>query len=319
MPRTFLVTGAAGFIGSHLAEALLARGDRVVGLDNLDDYYDPAIKRRTLSEVSAAGGERFTFAQLDVRDGAALGPLFKAHRFDGIAHLAALAGVRASAEQASRYYDVNLQGTIALLDCVRTHGNPNFVFASTSSAYGSTGRVPFVEDDACDRPLAPYPASKRSAELLGHAYHHLFGVNFTALRFFTVYGPRNRPDMMAAMLLESIFEGRQLKIYEQGQMLRDWTFVGDIVAGVVAALDRPLGYEVVNIGRGQPVMLADFVRTLEQVAGGKAQLTDAPMPAADVRTTFANIDKARRLLGYTPATSVEEGVRALCDWYRGTR
>jgi UDP-glucuronate 4-epimerase len=316
--RTILVTGAAGFIGSHTAQALLARGDRVIGLDNLNDYYDPARKRKNLEELAAESGaaDRFTFVEGDIRNRALVADLCARNALTAIVHLAAMAGVRASAEDPWLYLDVNLTGTLNLLDAARQSGKPNFVFASTSSAYGNTKTLPFIETDPADRPLAPYPASKRAAELLGHSFHHLHGIDFTAVRFFTVYGPRGRPDMMAYKVLESIRVGREVPLYNDGQMHRDWTFVDDIVAGVVAAADRRLGYEVVNLGRGEPVLLADFVTAIEALAGKKARLVPAPMMDADVAYTSADIEKARRLLGYEPRVSVAEGVRRFHEWYQ---
>ncbi|HEY4105135.1 MAG TPA: SDR family NAD(P)-dependent oxidoreductase, partial [Polyangiaceae bacterium] len=208
--RTILVTGAAGFIGSHTAERLLQRGDHVVGLDNLNDYYDPARKRSNLEEVRATAeqGGAFTFIEGDIRDRALLEQLFSRHEFIGVVHLAAMAGVRSSVEDPWLYCDVNLTGTLNLLEAARLHNNPNFVLASTSSAYGNTKLIPFIETDPSDRPLAPYPASKRAAELIGHSYHHIHGSDFTALRFFTVYGPRGRPDMMPFKLLDAMRTGK---------------------------------------------------------------------------------------------------------------
>jgi UDP-glucuronate 4-epimerase len=316
--KTILVTGAAGFIGSHTVTRLLARGDHVVGLDNLNDYYDPRRKRENLEEVRRIAGTAasFEFVEGDIRDRPLVEELFRRHQPAAVAHLAAMAGVRASVENPWLYYDVNLTGTLNLLDAARVTGKPNFAFASTSSAYGKTDVVPFVESDAADRPLAPYPASKRAAELLGHSYHHLHGIDFTALRFFTVYGPRGRPDMMAYKVFDAIRSGDELPLYNGGKMHRDWTYIDDIVSGIVAALDRRLGYEVVNLGRGEPVLLADFVSTLEGLAGRRARLVHEPMLAADVSYTFANIDKARALLDYAPKVSVEEGVRRFFEWYR---
>jgi UDP-glucuronate 4-epimerase len=315
--KTILVTGAAGFIGSHTACTLLERGDVVVGLDNLNDYYDPARKRSNLDEIRSVRGapERFTFVEGDIRNRELVRALFEKHRFTAVAHLAAMAGVRVSVEDPWLYYDVNLTGTLNLLDAAREHGNANFVLASTSSAYGNTKQVPFLETDSADRPLAPYPASKRSAELLGHSYHHIHGTDFTALRFFTVYGPRGRPDMLAYKILDAMRLGQSMPLYNGGQMHRDWTFVSDIVQGIVAATDRRLGYEVINIGRGEPVLLADFVRDLEAMAGGRAPVTSEPMMRADVSYTYADITKARTLLGYSPKVSVAEGVRQFFDWY----
>jgi UDP-glucuronate 4-epimerase len=316
--RTYLVTGCAGFIGSHTCDALIARGDTVVGLDNLDPYYSPARKRANIEEIRSAPGaaERFTFVEGDIRDRDLLRTLFDTHAIDGIAHLAAMAGVRISVEQPHLYVDVNLVGTLNLLEEARRKKTGTFVFAGTSSAYGATDKHPFVETDSADRPLAPYPASKRAAELMGYAYHHLHGVNFTALRFFTVYGPRGRPDMMAYKVLDSMFRGVRSPLYNGGQMYRDWTFVTDIVAGVASALERPLGYEIVNIGRGEPVLLKSFVNDLEKLAGREAALDDEPMLAADVPYTFADITKARTLLGYEPKVSVTEGTQRFWDWYQ---
>jgi UDP-glucuronate 4-epimerase len=308
-----LVTGGAGFIGSHTAEALLARGDRVVVLDNFNSYYDPARKRRNIEELRRAGGT-FELVEGDLRDRALIAELV-ATGFDAIVHLAAMAGVRASVEDPWLYYDVNLTGTLNLLEAARTSGKPNVVFAGTSSAYGNTQVIPFVETDPSDRPLAPYPASKRAAELLGHSYHHLHGLDFTALRFFTVYGPRGRPDMMAYRVLDSVRLGQQIPLYNGGQMHRDWTYVSDIVAGILRAADRRVGYEVINLGRGEPILLADFVQSIEKLAGRPANLVSAPMMDADVAYTFADISKARRLLGYEPHVGVAEGVQRFFDWY----
>lgn len=315
--RPILITGVAGFIGSSLTETLLDRGDAVVGLDNLNSYYSPERKRANLREVvdDPERNERFTFIQGDVRDRALLRSIFAHYRPRAIAHLAAMAGVRASVDDPHHYYDVNLIGTMNLLEETRLVPDCNFVLASTSSVYGSSSSVPFIESDPCDRPLAPYPASKRAAELLGHSYHHLFDQNFTALRFFTVYGPRSRPDMMSYKLFDNIHFGREVPLYNAGRMYRDWTYIDDIVAGVVAALDRRLGYEIINLGRGEPVLLADFIERVENLLGRKTHLRATPMMAADMEATHANIEKARRLLGYAPSTSVQSGIESFRIWY----
>jgi UDP-glucuronate 4-epimerase len=313
---TVLVTGAAGFIGSHVAGALLARGVEVVGLDNFDPYYDPERKRANVAEVVAdAPPGAFRLVTADLRDREMILRLFGENAFTTVVHLAALAGVRASCEQPQVYFDVNLSGTLNLLDAARAHGSPNVVFASTSSVYGSTERVPFVEDDTADRPLAPYPASKRAAELLGHAYHHLYGLDFTALRFFTVYGPRGRPDMLTYKLVDAIRTGKALTLFDGGRMLRDWTYVADAAAGVVAAAERRLGYEIINLGRGEPVLVSDFIATFERLTGRTVPFVEAPRPGADVERTHANTDKARRLLGYEPRVSVTEGAERFLGWY----
>jgi len=329
LSKTVLVTGAAGFIGSHTAQTFVSRGDRVVGLDNLNDYYDPARKRANLEEVGLAltktgQDEAFSFVEGDIRDQKLVGELFASHTFDAIVHLAAMAGVRASIDNPHIYYDVNVTGTLNLLEAAvgRINGNeklrsiPTFVFASTSSAYGNTKQIPFMEEDASDRPLAPYAASKRAVELLGYSYHHLYRLAFTALRFFTVYGPRGRPDMMAYKVLDNIFTGREVPLYNSGQMHRDWTFVTDIVQGIVGAVDCPLGYEIINLGRGEPVLLADFVKIIEQLVGKNANLVPTPMVDADVAYTYADITKAKDLIGYDPKLSVGEGVSQFWEWYR---
>lgn len=329
MSKTLLVTGAAGFIGSHAVQALATRGDRVVGLDNLDDYYDPARKRANLDEVRQAltlhgSNDAFTFIHGDIRNRQIVEEIFLSYQFDGIVHMAAMAGVRVSIENPHLYCDVNINGTLHVLDAaVGRVGNrgkraslPVFVFASTSSVYGNAPEIPFTENDPCNRPLAPYAASKKTGELLGYSYHHLYGLPFTAVRFFTVYGPRGRPDMMAYRVLDNIFFGQDVPLYNSGNMHRDWTFVSDIVQGVVNAVDRPFGYGVVNLGRGEPVSLAEFVRVIEECVGQKAHVVPAPMPEADSVSTCADISRARELLNYDPQVSVREGVSRFWSWYQ---
>lgn len=309
-----LVTGAAGFIGGHLAERLAQRGDEVVGLDNFNDYYDPARKRANERRLNAYAN--FKMVEADVRDRPRLLTLFEAERFDAVAHLAALAGVRNAVAYPELYVEVDLNGTQHLMDAARAVNVGNFVFASTSSVYGNTTQIPFVETDPCDRPLQPYAAAKRAAEILAYSYHHLFNLNFTALRFFTVYGPSGRPDMMAYLLADSVAKGRKIPLYDGGQMVRDWTFVDDIVSGIVTALDRPLGYEIINLGRGEPVLLKDFVEIMEELSGKPANVVATPRLAADFVRNEADISKARRLLDYNPSVSVTEGLYKFWEWYR---
>lgn len=312
---TILVTGAAGFIGSHTAERLCRRGDKVIGLDNFNDYYDPARKRANEQRLNAF--PNFRMVEADVRDRAAMFDLFAAKEIDAVAHLAAMAGVRNAVTHPDLYVNVNLNGTQNLLDAARATGNVgNFVFASTSSVYGNTTNIPFVESDPCDRPLQPYAAAKRAAEILGYSYHHLFGQNFTVLRFFTVYGPNGRPDMMAYLLADSLMKGREIPLYDNGHMYRDWTFIDDNVSGIVAAIDRPLGYEIINLGRGEPVLLKDFVGIMEALSGRKANVVPTPRLAADFVRNEADISKARRLLDYNPSVSVPDGVRRFWEWYQ---
>ena len=312
-----LVTGAAGFIGSNLAEKLAKRGDTVIGLDNFNDYYDPAKKRANAARLAAY--PTFRLVEEDIRHRQAMFDLFAAEKFDGVAHLAAMAGVRNAVLHPDLYVQVNLNGTQNLMDAARAAGDvQNFVMASTSSVYGNTTQIPFVETDPCDRPLQPYAAAKRAAEMLGHAYHHLYGLNFTAVRFFTVYGPNGRPDMMAYLVAESVAKGTQIPLYDGGQMVRDWTYIDDITDGVVAALDTPLGYEIINLGRGEPTLLKDFVTLIETLGGRPANVIHKPRLAADFVKNEADISKARRLLGYNPQVPVEQGVRRFWEWYEST-
>ncbi len=329
MGKTILVTGAAGFIGSHTVEALIKRGDQVIGLDNLNNYYDPVRKESNLREVSERARDGkwpgvFKFLKGDIRDRQLVSDLFSDHQFDAVIHLAAMAGVRVSIDDPGLYYDVNVMGTLALLDATvgrigsRSKGVsfPTFIFASTSSVYGNTKTIPFVPEDPCDSPLAPYAASKRASELLGYTYHHLYGLDCTVFRFFTVYGPRGRPDMMAYKVLDNIFTGCEVPLYNHGNMHRDWTYVEDIVSGLVLAVDHPMGYEILNLGRGEPIHLVEFVKGIERMVGRPAHLVPAPMLDADIAYTFADISKTRRLLGYDPQTSVPEGVANFWKWYQ---
>jgi UDP-glucuronate 4-epimerase len=316
-----LVTGAAGFIGSHTVEALLERGDHqahVVGLDNLDS----ARARANLRVLAAhPHAQRFRFERGDVRDGASLRALCLAERFDVVIHLAALVGVRASAQQAARYVDVNVSGSLQLLEAARDGGVRHIVFASSSSVYGSSERLPLCETDACDRPQSPYAASKRAVELLGASYHHLHNMSFTALRFFTVYGPRNRPDMLAHQLLDRITRGQPITLFQQQgtDLRRDWTYVTDIVRGILAAAQRPLGYQIINLARGQDHSLHGFVRSIEQASGCRARIQYAHAPTTEMTRTRANIDKARELLGYDPVFDLAAGARALWAWHVAQR
>jgi len=317
MSKKFLVTGAAGFIGSHTCDELVSRGHRVVGLDNLNDYYSPERKRENIREVQAQDKtDLFEFIEGDIRNEADMDRIVAEGEYDGIVNLAAMAGVRVSLEDPQLYVDVNLKGTVNLLECARKHGVDNFVLASTSSAYGNTDIVPFVETDPSDRPLAPYATSKRAAEMMTYTYHHLYDLSATVLRFFTVYGPRGRPDMMAYKVLDNIFFQKPVKLFNGGEMWRDWTFVADIVQGVANAAERKLGYEIINLGRGETVKLADFIHLIEDLTGKKSHLENAPKIDADVERTSADISKARELLDYKPQVSVDEGVRRFYEWYK---
>lgn len=309
-----LVTGAAGFIGSNVVEALLQRGDVVAGLDNFNDYYDPARKRANAAALAAY--PQFTMHEVDLRDEVGVAQVLAAGRFDAVAHLGAMANVRYSIERGPLYTDVNIRGTINVLEGARHAGTPHIVFASTSSVYGNTEQLPFREDDPLGKPLAPYPASKIAGELMGYTYHNLFALSFTALRFFSVYGPRGRPDMMPYIITDSIVHDKVFQLYNAGEMYRDWTYVGDIVKGVMAALDTPLGYERLNLGRGEPVRMADFVILIERLVGKSARMETPPAPASEPITTYADVSRARELLGYAPEVSVAEGMARFWEWYQ---
>ena len=309
-----LVTGVAGLVGSHLAEVLLEQGRSVVGIDNFCDIYYPVQQKR--NNVSGiVNNDRFTLIEADIRDARKMDEVFADHRPSAVAHLAAMANVRYAIGRTPLYTDVNITGSTNLLEAAIAHGVNNFVFASTSSAYGHTTAVPFTETDPCNTPLSAYPATKKAIELMGYTYHNLHQLNFTALRFFSVYGPRPRPDMMPFMVTDRIARGETITLFNAGQMQRDWTYVDDIVDGVVRAIDTPLGYELINLGRGEPVLMADFVRIIEELVGKQAILECPDAPASEPAITFANIDKARALLGYDPQTSIREGLAELVKWY----
>lgn len=311
-----LVTGGAGFIGSHLCEALLDRGDEVIALDNFNDFYSPARKQANVARIRQH--PRCTLIEADIQQGDTIDRLFSEHKPAVVAHLAAYGSVRYSIGRAKLYTSVNVVGSINLLEAARQNGVENFVFASTSSVYGNTQQLPFIETDPCNQPLAPYPASKKAIEVMGYTYYNLHRLNFTALRFFSVYGPRGRPDMMPFMVTDRTYRQQEITLFDAGQMKRDWTYIDDITAGVVAALDRPLGYEIINLGRGEPVLMADFVEIVEELVGRKAILATPPAPASEPKITFANIDKARRLLDYAPQTPIAAGLARLWEWYQGT-
>jgi UDP-glucuronate 4-epimerase len=308
-----IVTGAAGFIGSHVADALLARGDSVVAIDNFNDYYSPAIKRANIALIAAY--PRAEVHEADIRDAQMMSRICLQAGADVLVHLAAMAGVRYSIKNAPLYAEVNVGGTANLLEAARISGIRHIVFASTSSVYGRSSELPFRESACVQQPLAPYPATKIAGEVMGHAFHNLFDMSFTALRFFSVYGPRGRPDMMPFHVTECLVQGRQFELYNAGNMRRDWTYISDIVAGVVAAVDRPMGYRIINLGRGEPVLMSDFVSVIEQLTGVKAQMATPPAPPSEPPTTLADISLARQLLGYDPKMSVRDGMAAFWQWY----
>ncbi len=311
---TILVTGAAGFIGSHVTQALVGRGERVIGLDNLNDYYSPARKRANLAEIGESPD--FKFIEGDIRDTDKLSTLFTSERPSTIIHLAAMPAVPYSMKYPLLYEDVNVRGTLALLEMAREFNAHKFVSASTSSIYGHTEKIPFVETDPTDRPLAPYPATKKAGEVLAYTYHHLYGLQCAVLRFFNVYGPRGRPDMAPWKFTEAILAEREFALYDEGRPRRDWTFISDIVSGILAAADTDMQYEIFNLGRGEPVVNRDFVTILERLIGKPARWKNAPLPPTEMTVTFADTSKAQRMLGYSPRVSVEEGLDKFWSWYR---
>jgi len=310
-----LVTGAAGFIGSHLCEALLRRGDVVVGLDNFDTFYSPAVKQHNLAE--ARKSPNFSLHKGDIRDLQTL--LAACDGAEVIVHLAARAGVRPSIDQPHLYQDVNIAGTLNVLEAARRRKIPRIVFASSSSVYGNNHKVPFAEGDRVDDPISPYAATKKAGELLCHTYHHLYGLHITCLRFFTVYGPRQRPDLAIHKFVRLIEAGRPIPVFGDGSMERDHTYIDDIIQGTIAAIDRCHGYRIYNLGESRPIRLDALIAAIEQALGKKATQTRLPVPPGDVVRTYADISLARKELGYQPHTSLPEGLARFVAWYRNTR
>ncbi len=309
---TILVTGGAGFVGSRLSARLIECNEPVLILDNFNDYYDPALKRANVVGLSDAA----IVVEGDIRDEALVERIFSEHRISRVVHLAAMAGVRASVDQGRLYADVNTSGSVSLMDAARRHNVSIFIQASTSSVYGDAQRVPFREEDAPDFPLAPYPASKRAAELFAHSYHHLFGLNITVLRFFNVYGPPGRPDMMPIKVIEAILKGEIIPIYDEGKLERDWTYIDDTVDGIMAALERPMGYSILNLGYGAPIPLTDFIHIYEELIGKPAITKPVPAPASEPRITYCDNTRASELLGFSPKVNIADGLAQTWAWYR---
>lgn len=311
--KTIVVTGSAGFIGSHLSEALLQRGDRVIGIDDLNPYYPVRFKVQNLSRLRTYEG--FTFFHQDITKYDELVPIFE-QEITHVAHLAARAGVRPSISDPFIYQQVNVQGTLNLLELARRRKVQNFVLTSSSSVYGNSTAIPFREDDSVtDRPISPYAATKKASEVLGHTYHHLYGLNVNVIRPFTVYGPRGRPDMAPWIFLESALTGKPIRKFGDGESRRDYTFVGDFVQGYVNAIDRPLGFEVFNLGNSATVSLNEAIAIVERVTKRRLEILQEPMQPGDVLVTNADISKAQRLLDYNPKTDFESGMKQFARWY----
>jgi UDP-glucuronate 4-epimerase len=310
-----LVTGAAGFIGFHLSRRLLERGDAVVGLDNLNNYYDVSLKEARLAILSES--KSFEFAKADLADRAGVKGVFASGRFDAIVNLAAQAGVRYSIENPHAYVDANVVGFLNILEAARHHGTGHLVFASTSSVYGLNTELPYRETANTDRPVSLYAATKKANEVMAHAYAHLFAVPSTGLRFFTVYGPWGRPDMALFKFTKGILAGEPIPVFNEGRMVRDFTYVDDIVEGVIRVIDRPSPYRVFNIGNSNRVELMRYIRAIEAAVGKPAKLDLLPMQPGDVMATEADTSALESFTGFRPNTSVEEGVKRFVEWYRG--
>jgi UDP-glucuronate 4-epimerase len=307
-----LLTGAAGFIGFHTAKTLLARGDEVVGFDNFNAYYDPTLKDARAKQLGGARG--FTMIRGDILDRAALRDAMRG--CDRVCHLAALAGVRYAFDHPDEYIAINITGFFNVIDEVRLQKIPGLIYASSSSVYGGNEKLPNEESDRTDNQLSLYGQNKKDNELMAHTFHHLYGIPVTGLRFFTVYGPWGRPDMALFLFTDAILHNRTLEIFGEGNMQRDFTYVDDIVSGVIASIDKNYPEEVFNLGRGRKEELMDYVKMIETACGKEATKKFLPMQAGDVRATFADTSKARRMLGYDPKTQIKDGVPQFVKWYR---
>ncbi len=319
---TILVTGCAGFIGSHTTKALLKKGYKVIGVDNLNDYYNPAWKQRNLKEFEHE--DNFTFNRIDITYKKGLEKLFRqaqeqGQKIDKILHLAARAGVRPSIEQPLLYEKVNVGGTLNLLESAREYQVPHFIFASSSSVYGNQHKIPFSETDPVNKPVSPYAATKKAGEMLCYTYSHLYDIKTSCLRFFTVYGPAGRPDMAPYLFTKAILSDKPINKFGDGTTKRDYTYIDDIVTGVLAAVDKPFEFEIINLGNNQPVSLNEFIALLEEITGKTAKINQMGMQPGDVEITYADISKAQKMLGYEPKTSFKNGLTRFVEWYQQHR
>jgi UDP-glucuronate 4-epimerase len=317
MSRHILITGGAGFIGSHLSRRLLARGERLTVLDDFNDFYDPARKRANVAAF--AGRDDYRLEEGDIRDERRVDELFAAGRFDAVVHLAARAGVRPSLSEPILYEEVNCIGTLRLLEAARRHGPRLFVFGSSSSVYGINEKVPFAEEDPVDQPISPYATTKRTGELLCFNYHHLYGFRTACLRFFTVYGPAQRPEMAIHKFTDLLARGKPVPLYGDGSSRRDYTYVDDIVDGIVATLDLAPGFEILNLGGAETTALSDLVHWLAAELAVEPRIEYLPAQPGDVPITYADVSKAGRLIGYSPKVGIREGLARFVAWYRSQR
>ena len=314
---TILVTGGAGFIGSHLSGRLLKEGHQVICLDNFDSFYDPDIKIKNVEEMEKKYPGQFTLITGDIRNSQHLTEVFKKNRIDWVIHLAARAGVRPSIIDPLLYQDVNIRGTIVLLETCKEFGIQNFIFASSSSVYGENQRVPFSEEDHDIQPISPYGVTKRAGELLCFSYHHLYGMNIACLRIFTAYGPRQRPEMAIHQFTRLIDRGEKIQIYGNGSSRRDYTYVDDLIDGIFAVIHHHKGFEIYNLGESQTTSLNELIRLIEEALGKKAIFEMSEPQPGDVSITYADISKAEQRLGYRPKIKIEEGIKRFVKWYKG--
>jgi UDP-glucuronate 4-epimerase len=310
--KKVLVTGVAGFIGMHCAQRLLARGDKVFGIDSLNDYYPVKLKLDRLKHIKH---KNFAFERLDISKEKSLGKVF-GKKPDAVLHLAAQAGVRYSLENPAAYVQANLVGFANLLECCRRWPPRHLVFASSSSVYGANTKLPWSETDNVDHPVSLYAATKKSNELMAHVYNHLYKLPVTGLRYFTVYGPWGRPDMSPMLFARAIMEGKPISVFNRGDMQRDFTYIDDIVTGTLRALDHPAPYAVYNIGNHTPVSLPDYIRTLERALGKKAKLQMKPMQPGDVKATYADTRALKKAVGFAPSTPLQAGLERFADWFK---
>jgi len=316
---TILVTGGAGFIGSHLCERLLRDGIRVICLDNFDSFYDPNIKIKNAERMAKRFPDLFELVTGDIRNPEHLKRIFEKNKIDSVVHLAARAGVRPSIAEPLLYQDVNIRGTMVLLEACKENGVHNFIFASSSSVYGENQRVPFKEEDLDIQPISPYGATKRAGELLCYSYHHLYGMNIACLRIFTAYGPRQRPEMAIHKFTRLIDQGEKIPIYGDGSSRRDYTYIDDLVDGILGVIRYHNGFEIYNLGESQTTSLKELIRLIEEAFGKKANLEMLEPQPGDVSTTYADITKAKRMLKYQPKVRMEEGIKRFVEWYKAQK
>lgn len=332
--KTYLITGAAGFIGSNLVKKILKKGDKVINVDNFDDYYSSTIKiRNILESVSVdepcesidelktiVDSNNYRFEKIDIRELSQLNRIFADNSIDIVVHLAAKAGVRPSIEDPLLYQDVNILGTMNILECCKVYEVNKFVMASSSSVYGNNVKVPFSETDVVDFAISPYAATKKSCEVIGHSYHHLYDIDMAMLRFFTVYGPGQRPDLAIHKFTKMIDEDNDIPFYGDGSTKRDYTFIDDIIDGIIRCCDYVYNnngvYDIFNLGESQTITLSEMVSTIENVLGKKAKIKKLPMQPGDVNVTYADISKAKKMLGYNPSTEFRDGIEKFIEWYR---